>query len=194
MDKYARVKTLGKGSFGAAILVTSRANPAEKFVVKEVDVSRMPRDEREAARLEAQLLAALHHPNIVTCHESFTDRGKLCIVMDYCERGDLYQLLKAQVRVVAVGAKNTTFTLRLGFKLDREYKTDRCVDRSNKQTTARRAAPRAPRRGHVHAAAPRAETRPRPQGASQVRPPDRRVLRTSILTTFLRAFLFFAGI
>ena len=98
MDKYARVKTLGKGSFGAAILVTSRADPSEKFVVKEVDVSRMPRDEREAARLEAQLLAALHHPNIVTCHESFTDRGKLCIVMDYCERGDLYQLLKAQVR------------------------------------------------------------------------------------------------
>ena len=63
---------------------------------KEVDISKMPKGEREASLQEAKLLSALHHPNIVTCYESFTERGRLCIVMDFCSGGDLYQRLKAQ--------------------------------------------------------------------------------------------------
>ena len=60
----------------------------------------MPKSEREASLLEAKLLSALHHPNIVTCYESFTERGRLCIVMDYCAGGDLYQRLKRQKGVL----------------------------------------------------------------------------------------------
>ena len=56
----------------------------------------MPKEERDASLQEAKLLSALHHPNIVTCLESFTERGKLCIVQDYCAGGDLYQRVKAQ--------------------------------------------------------------------------------------------------
>lgn len=56
----------------------------------------MPKGERDASLQEAKLLAALHHPNIVACVESFTERGRLCIVQDYCAGGDLYQRLKAQ--------------------------------------------------------------------------------------------------
>ena len=66
-------------------------------------MSKMPKSEREASLLEAKLLSALHHPNIVTCYESFTERGRLCIVMDYCAGGDLYQRLKRQkARLVPV--------------------------------------------------------------------------------------------
>ena len=36
----------------------------------------MPKEERDASLQEAKLLSALHHPNIVTCLESFTERGK----------------------------------------------------------------------------------------------------------------------
>ena len=60
----------------------------------------MPKSEREASLLEAKLLSALHHPNIVTCYESFTERGRLCIVMDYCAGGDLHQRLKRQKGVL----------------------------------------------------------------------------------------------
>ena len=41
-----------------------------------------------------QVLQSLAHPNIVTCTESFIAGGKLCIVMDFCENGDLYGFLK----------------------------------------------------------------------------------------------------
>jgi len=100
MDKYKRVKVLGKGSFGHAVLVTVAKDPTKQYVVKEVDMSKMPKSEREASLLEAKLLSALHHPNIVTCYESFTERGRLCIVMDYCAGGDLYQRLKRQKGVL----------------------------------------------------------------------------------------------
>ena len=40
------------------------------------------------------MLQSLAHPNIVTCTESFIAGGKLCIVMDFCENGDLYGFLK----------------------------------------------------------------------------------------------------
>eukprot|EP00983_Pelagomonas_calceolata_P094130 1157850-Pelagomonas_calceolata.AAC.14 len=53
MDKYVRGKVLGKGSFGVCSIVT-RKSDGKNFVVKEIDVSRMPRAERETAELEAK--------------------------------------------------------------------------------------------------------------------------------------------
>lgn len=41
-------------------------------------------------------MSKLHHPNIVSCYESFIANGKLCIVMDYCSGGDLYTRLQKQ--------------------------------------------------------------------------------------------------
>lgn len=33
MERYRRIKVLGKGSFGTATLVTKAGNPSEKYVV-----------------------------------------------------------------------------------------------------------------------------------------------------------------
>ena len=54
MDNYIRGKVLGKGSFGSAILVTSKKDN-RNYVIKEIDISRMPAAERESAKLEAQV-------------------------------------------------------------------------------------------------------------------------------------------
>lgn len=54
MDNYIRGKVLGKGSFGSAILVTSKKDN-RNYVIKEIDISRMPPAERESAKLEAQV-------------------------------------------------------------------------------------------------------------------------------------------
>ncbi|GIL80613.1 hypothetical protein Vretifemale_9758, partial [Volvox reticuliferus] len=93
MDKYVRGKILGKGSFGSAILVTNKLDN-KNYVIKEIDISRMPKAEREASEQEAKVLMALNHPNIVRCIECFTHMNKLCIVMDWCSEGDLYGLLQ----------------------------------------------------------------------------------------------------
>ena len=38
----------------------------------------------------------MKHPNIVAYLESFEERGNLCIVMDYCDGGDLYKKINDQ--------------------------------------------------------------------------------------------------
>ncbi|CAJ1332005.1 unnamed protein product [Effrenium voratum] len=84
---YAEIKKVGEGSFGKALLV--RGEDGQKLICKMVDVSKASRREMEDAVKEGKLLSELKHPYIVRYRESFTESGWLCILMDYCEGGDL---------------------------------------------------------------------------------------------------------
>ena len=53
--KYKKVKYLGKGSYGAAILVELRSNPNQKFVIKEIVVGHLKTEEQNAAKKEVIL-------------------------------------------------------------------------------------------------------------------------------------------
>ncbi len=44
---------------------------------------------------EAKIMESLQHPNIIRFQEVYTRAGKLCIVMDYAEGGDLQKRIKA---------------------------------------------------------------------------------------------------
>ncbi|XP_051501463.1 serine/threonine-protein kinase Nek1-like isoform X2 [Myxocyprinus asiaticus] len=95
MDKYERLKKIGEGSFGKAILVKSRAD-GRQYVIKEIGISRMSNKERQESRKEVAVLANMSHPNIVQYKESFEESGCLYIVMDYCEGGDLFKKINNQ--------------------------------------------------------------------------------------------------
>lgn len=88
MEKYQRMKVLGKGSFGSAILIKRKADGL-LFVVKEVSFVKMSKKERDEARHECTMLQQLQHPNIVRYVEQFENRNNLYIVMEYCDGGDL---------------------------------------------------------------------------------------------------------
>lgn len=47
--------------------------------------------EKENATNEVRILASIHHPNIAGYKEAFFEEAtqSLCIVMDYCDGGDL---------------------------------------------------------------------------------------------------------
>ncbi|XP_069797738.1 serine/threonine-protein kinase Nek1 isoform X13 [Narcine bancroftii] len=95
MNKYTKVNKIGEGSFGKAILVTSKED-GRQYVIKEINISRMSNKEREESRREVAVLANMKHPNIVQYQESFEESGCLYIVMDYCEGGDLFKRINAQ--------------------------------------------------------------------------------------------------
>merc|ERR1740117_1262882 len=59
-----------------------------------IDISRASKQEKEDAVKESQVLSSLKHPYIVRYRESFHEDGWLCIVMDYCEGGDLSERVK----------------------------------------------------------------------------------------------------
>jgi len=89
------LKKVGEGAMGKAILVQNAEGA--KLICKMVDVSKATTRERQDAVKEGRLLASLKHPYIVRYRESFTERGWLCILMDYCEAGDLTaQIQKAK--------------------------------------------------------------------------------------------------
>ncbi|KAF0981064.1 hypothetical protein FDP41_012852 [Naegleria fowleri] len=63
---------------------------------KKVKVSGIPEKERKEALNEVKVLSSLQHPNIVKYVDSFTEGGKLNIVMEYASQGDLYEKIKLQ--------------------------------------------------------------------------------------------------
>lgn len=86
---YKEIKTIGRGSFGEAMLVQDR--DGQQCVMKTVDIGNLDRDQQRDAVNEVKVLASLKHPYIVRYHESFIEDGTLAIVMDHAEGGDLAQ-------------------------------------------------------------------------------------------------------
>lgn len=95
MDKYKKVKIVGKGSFGYAMLVQVISD-CKLFMMKVIDLSKMSRKQKEEALDEVHILKAMQHPCIVACRESFMNQSCLCIVMDYAEGGDMYGQMEKQ--------------------------------------------------------------------------------------------------
>ncbi|RNA05217.1 serine threonine- kinase Nek1-like isoform X1, partial [Brachionus plicatilis] len=91
---YVKVKKIGEGAFGSAWLVKNKKDNKD-YVVKKINVAKMPTKEREEAKKEVSVLAQMNHPNIVSYIDSFEEDGNLCIVMDYCDGGDLYTKIQS---------------------------------------------------------------------------------------------------
>ena len=64
--------------------------------MKKIDIHDMSTEERRTAQREASLLASLRHPAVLHHIESFEEGGFLCIVTEFCERGDLAARLERQ--------------------------------------------------------------------------------------------------
>jgi NIMA (never in mitosis gene a)-related kinase len=88
-ETYKKVSTLGVGSFGTAYLVECQSDKT-MAVIKQIDIAAMSEEERRETVREGRILEVLNHPNIVRFREVYkTKKGKLCIVMDYADGGDL---------------------------------------------------------------------------------------------------------
>eukprot|EP00002_Diphylleia_rotans_P038773 TRINITY_DN8861_c0_g1_i2.p1 TRINITY_DN8861_c0_g1~~TRINITY_DN8861_c0_g1_i2.p1 ORF type:complete len:729 (-),score=152.74 TRINITY_DN8861_c0_g1_i2:319-2505(-) len=94
MNNYETLQMIGRGSYGEAYLVRHRVE-RQTYVLKRMKLRAATRKEKDSAKLEVSLLSKLLHPNIVAYKESFTTKDEtLCIVMAYCEMGDLADYIK----------------------------------------------------------------------------------------------------
>lgn len=84
---YSRVRDIGSGAFGRAVLV--RDQHGQLSVMRMVDVSRLDARQTSACVEEVKMLSRLSHPYLIAYHETFMEGGLLCIVTDYAEGGDL---------------------------------------------------------------------------------------------------------
>ncbi|XP_006879668.1 PREDICTED: serine/threonine-protein kinase Nek5 [Elephantulus edwardii] len=70
MEKYEVIKAIGEGAFGRAYLAKGKSD-SKYCVIKEINFTKMPIQEKEASRKEVILLAKMKHPNIVAFFSSF---------------------------------------------------------------------------------------------------------------------------
>jgi len=89
---YIKVKDIGQGSYGKALLVRHREGGL--YVMKTIDLGAMDMKQKQDAINEVRVLSSLKHPYIVGYKESFSENSSLAIVMDYADGGDLHQKVK----------------------------------------------------------------------------------------------------
>jgi NIMA (never in mitosis gene a)-related kinase len=93
---YLEEQCIGRGSFGAAMIVTHKKE-GKKYVAKKIILEGLEPKEQENCMMEVNLMKNLDHPNIVKYKESFLTAHLLVIIMEYCEVGDLAYHIKRKV-------------------------------------------------------------------------------------------------
>ncbi|XP_013380114.1 serine/threonine-protein kinase Nek6 isoform X1 [Lingula anatina] len=97
MDKYERIHSIGKGACGEVMLVRNMSTK-KMLAMKRIELDEKKKTRtKEAVLREANILAELKHPHIVSYHDSFFDEKEeyLYIVQDYCDGGTLDDKIKA---------------------------------------------------------------------------------------------------
>ncbi|XP_043910354.1 serine/threonine-protein kinase Nek8 [Protopterus annectens] len=93
MDKYEKIKVVGRGAFGIVHLCLRKADQ-KLVIIKQIPVEQMTKDERLAAQNECQVLKLLNHPNIIEYYENFLEDKALMIAMEYAPGGTLAEYIQ----------------------------------------------------------------------------------------------------
>mmetsp|Transcript_70609 Transcript_70609/g.199338 ORF Transcript_70609/g.199338 Transcript_70609/m.199338 type:complete len:510 (+) Transcript_70609:82-1611(+) len=116
-QKYKRIKVIGQGSFGKAYLVRNTEDNVD-CVVKQMETAKMEPSDRNAAVKEATILKKMEHPNIIQYQEVFmTRKGRLCIVMEYADGGDIHTVIKSQNNELLDEGRITSWFVQACFAL-----------------------------------------------------------------------------
>ena len=89
------IQRLGEGAYGTAFKVRDKRN-GEIVVMKQIALSASNPGELADKMQECMLMNNLRHPYICRFKHSFCDQNKLCIINEYCDKGDLAAYLKNQ--------------------------------------------------------------------------------------------------
>ena len=95
--RYIIVQTIGRGGMGAVYLALDTLNQNRQVAIKEMSQARLNDKEREERtrdfQQEARLLGSLAHAHLPRVYESFEERGRSYLVMEYIKGETLLEML-----------------------------------------------------------------------------------------------------
>ena len=97
LAKYEKIKPLGKGSAGCVSLSRNVLEDGKEYALKEIDLYNMNAKDKKAAHGEVTFLKVLKGPTIIKFYENFTHGNSIFIVMEYCSKGNLDQLIQKRI-------------------------------------------------------------------------------------------------
>ena len=81
--EYKMIEKLGEGVYGKVIKVKNESNN-KFYAVKEIFIKNKLKDEIEIIQNEANILSKFNSKNIVKYYDSYKDKDKFYILMEYC--------------------------------------------------------------------------------------------------------------
>ena len=100
MQQYDDLRRIGRGNYGTVFLARDLRNGRD-YCIKQIAMEAYSDEERTLAEQEVEVLRTLDHPGIVRYYEHFVADDSLCVVMAYCEGGDLAQAIKRRSKTNA---------------------------------------------------------------------------------------------
>ena len=102
---FIKIKTIGAGATGKVFLVKSQydGNVYAMKVTKKSDMIKQNKIKRLLTQRE--ILITSQHPFIVTLHWCWHEKDAIYFIMDYCEGGDLYGLIRKYKRLTEKSVK-----------------------------------------------------------------------------------------
>ena len=92
MDGFEILEKLGDGAYSVVYKVR-RKEDSKVYALKKVNLSNLSQKEKENSLNEVRILASVKSTFVIAYKEAFIDESdqSLCIVMEYADKGDLYQ-------------------------------------------------------------------------------------------------------
>ena len=98
LKDYTFVKDIGEGNFGKVKLSILNSTQ-EKYAIKILDKEKLKSQTKSTLFNEIEIISHLKHPNIIYVYNILEDDKNYYIIMEYCEKGELFDYIVEQERL-----------------------------------------------------------------------------------------------
>ena len=98
LNDYTLIKDIGEGNFGKVKLAKLKSTK-EKYAIKILDKEKLKTQTKSTNFNEIEIISGLDHKNIIHVDKILEDPKNYYIIMEYCEKGELFDYIVNKERL-----------------------------------------------------------------------------------------------